>query len=65
MKVQTLANTNVNELVQVNNEQVVTDSCKVAEVFGNGCIRGEAPNIILLWRAFSYRCRCAGKREEV
>ena len=34
MKVQTIANTNINELVQVDNEQVVTDSRKVAEVFG-------------------------------
>lgn len=34
MKVQTIANTNINELVQVDNEQVVTDSHKVAETFG-------------------------------
>ena len=34
MKVMTITNTNINELVQVNNEQVVTDSRKVAEVFG-------------------------------
>jgi Rha family phage regulatory protein len=34
MKVPTIANTNINELVQVENEQVVTDSRKVAEVFG-------------------------------
>ena len=33
MKVQTIANTNINELVQVDNEQVVTDSHKVAETF--------------------------------
>jgi len=33
MKVMTIANTNINELVQVENEQVVTDSRKVAEVF--------------------------------
>lgn len=34
MKVQTIANTNIMELVEVNKEQVVTDSRKVAEVFG-------------------------------
>lgn len=34
MKVITIANTDINELVQVENEQVVTDSRKVAEVFG-------------------------------
>lgn len=33
MKVMTIANTNINELVQVENEQVVTDSRKVGEVF--------------------------------
>jgi Rha family phage regulatory protein len=33
MKVMTIANTDINELVQVENEQVVTDSRKVAEVF--------------------------------
>lgn len=33
MKVMTIANTNINELVQVENEQVVTDSRKVAETF--------------------------------
>ena len=33
MKVMTIANTNIDELVQVDNEQVVTDSRKVAEVF--------------------------------
>lgn len=33
MKVQTIANTNVNELVEVQNRQVVTTSRKVAEVF--------------------------------
>lgn len=33
MKVQTIANTNVMELVEVNKEQVVTDSRKVADVF--------------------------------
>lgn len=34
MKVQTIANTNIMELVEVNKEQVVTDSRKVAKVFG-------------------------------
>ena len=34
MKVQTIANTDINELVQVDNEQVVTESRKVAETFG-------------------------------
>ena len=34
MKLMTVANSNIDELVQVNNEQVVTDSRKVAEVFG-------------------------------
>lgn len=34
MKTMTIANTNVNELVQVQNKQVVTTSQKVAEVFG-------------------------------
>ena len=34
MKVITIANTNINELVQVDNEQVVTESRKVAETFG-------------------------------
>ena len=33
MKVMTIANTDINELVQVENEQVVTDSRKVGEVF--------------------------------
>ena len=33
MKVMTVANSNIDELVQVNNEQVVTDSRRVAEVF--------------------------------
>ncbi len=33
MKVMTIANTNIDELVQVDNEQVVTDSRKVAETF--------------------------------
>ena len=33
MKVMTIANTNIDELVQVDNEQVVTDSRRVAEVF--------------------------------
>ena len=34
MKVPTIANTDINELVQVDNEQVVTESRKVAETFG-------------------------------
>lgn len=34
MKVMTIANTGINELVEVQNERVVTDSRKVAEVFG-------------------------------
>ncbi len=34
MKVMTIANTDINELVQVDNEQVVTESRKVAENFG-------------------------------
>ena len=34
MKTMTIATTNINELVQVNKDQVVTDSRKVAEVFG-------------------------------
>ena len=34
MKVPTIANTNIMELVEVNKEQVVTDSRKVADVFG-------------------------------
>ena len=34
MKIMTVANTNIDELVQVDKEQVVTDSRKVAEVFG-------------------------------
>ena len=34
MKVMTIANTDINELVQVDNEQVVTESRKVAETFG-------------------------------
>ncbi len=33
MKVMTIANTSINELVEIQNEQVVTDSRKVAEVF--------------------------------
>lgn len=33
MKVQTIANTNIMELVEVNKEKVVTDSRKVADVF--------------------------------
>ena len=36
MKTMTIANTNIMELVEVNNEQVVTDSRKVADVFGKG-----------------------------
>lgn len=34
MKVPTIANTDIDELVQVENEQVVTESRKVAETFG-------------------------------
>lgn len=34
MKVMTIANTGINELVEIQNERVVTDSRKVAEVFG-------------------------------
>ncbi len=34
MKVATIANTDINELVQVDNEQVVTESRKVADIFG-------------------------------
>lgn len=33
MKVPTIANTNITELVEVQNKQVVTTSLKVAEVF--------------------------------